>query len=135
MPRSKMLRPTTAFAFLLGLALGFAAAVAIASAVDAGKASKMKRSIGDARSLSIALERYRHVYGSYPSSRRDAGDLRLALVPKYLSGIPSNTLSGRPYVVLYEGPSPVVVGLGRGGFIVRNGSIGSCEPYTTEGCR
>jgi hypothetical protein len=121
--------------FAVGVVIGFACAIALVNAVEAGRASKTKRALGDARGISVALEQYKRRNGTYPPESRNANDLARWLAPQYLSGIPENFFTGGPYMIVHDDVGPIVVGLGRGGFAVRKGELIACKPYTSEGCR
>jgi Type II secretion system (T2SS), protein G len=119
-------------AFLVGGVFGFLLSQAAQSMIDAGAASKMKRSIGDAIVFSAALEMYRSDNGHYPPVL--SGDhLAQSLSPKYLRAVPTDVY-GRPYLVAMNGTTAAVISLGRGGFVVQKQKLIECHPYTTEGC-
>lgn len=113
--------------FLVGCVVGIALSYTAQSLLDAYLASTIKRSIGNARGISIALERYRQDNGSYPQLSEN--QLSTALTPKYLKGMPRDVYNGRPYVVVMIGAVPAVIAPGRGGFIVQKGEVTFFQPY------
>lgn len=119
--------------FLVGGVAGFLLSQAAQSLIDAGAASKMKRSIGTAMSISAALEKFKDDNSRYPSTL--SGDqLVQSLTPKYLRDVPTDVY-GHPYVITMNGTSPAVISVGRGGFVVQKQKLIECYPYTSEGCR
>jgi hypothetical protein len=96
------------------------------TALDAGRASKRKRSIGSAVTLSAALERFRADHEYYPQAL-DREHLASDLVPKYLRAVPSDVY-GQPFVVTMNGTAPAVISLGRGGFGVQQNVVRG-EPW------
>lgn len=119
--------------FLVGGVVGFLLSQGAQSMIDAGTASKMKRSIGNAMSISAALEKFKDDNGRYPSAL--SGDqLAQSLTPKYLRDVPTDVY-GRAYVITMTGTTPAVISVGRGGFVVQKQKLIECHPYTSEGCR
>jgi hypothetical protein len=119
--------------FFIGGVAGFLLSQGAQSVIDAGTASKMKRSIGNAIAISAALERFKGDNGRYPSAF--SGDQFVqSLTPKYLRAVPTDVY-GRPYVIAFTGAAPDVISLGRGGFAVQKQKLTECHPYTREGCR
>jgi hypothetical protein len=100
--------------------------------IDAGQASKMKRSLGSAMVLSDALEKFKTDNGAYPQDL-DGEKLIHALTPRYLSSIPTD-IYGQPFVVTVKNAAPAVISVGRGGFVVQHREVTRCQPYTTQGC-
>lgn len=123
----------TVITFFVGGVVGFLLSQAAQSMIDAGAASKMKRSIGNAMAISAALEKFRDDNGHYPSAL-NADQLTQSLTPKYLRAVPADVY-GRPYVVAMNGAVPAVISAGRGGFVVQQQKLVECHPYTTEGCK
>lgn len=119
--------------FLLGGVVGFLLSEGIQSMIDAGAASKMKRSIGNAVTISAALEKFRDDKGRYPSAL-SREQLVQSLTPKYLREVPTDVY-GRPYVIAINGTTAAVISVGRGGFVVQKQRLIECHPYTTAGCR
>ena len=119
--------------FFVGGVVGFLLSQAAQSMIDAGQASKMKRSIGNAMAISSALEKFRDDNGRYPSAFSE-DQLAQSLTPKYLRAVPTDVY-GRPYVITLNGTAPVVIAVGRGGFVVQKQKLTQCNPYTSEGCR
>lgn len=115
-----------AITFLVGGLVGFLLAQAAQSMLDAGRASKRKRSIGSAVTLSAALERFRVDHGYYPRAL-DGAHLASDLVPKYLHAVPSDVY-GQPFLVTMNGIAPAVISLGRGGFVVQHQHVVMGEP-------
>src|SRR4051794_19406841 len=108
-------------AFLAGVVIGALIAQSAQSVLDAGEASKMRRSIGNAIALSAALEKVRDNTGSYPPSLYSS-QLSQSLTPTYLRTIPTD-VHGRPFIVAMTGTVPAVMSLGRGGFMVQKQSL------------
>ena|SRR5258708_26599083 len=123
------MRWRTVIAFLIGGLLGGLFAVAIQSMIDSWTASMIKRSMADARSISAAIERYKDDTGRYPQTPTDDARLSLLLTPKYLPRIPTDGYSGKAFVVAMNGATPVVISVGRGGFIVQNREFIFLQPY------
>jgi hypothetical protein len=122
------MRWKTGVVFFVGGVVGFVLSQSMQAMLDGYKASAIKRSIGDARAISIALERYKQDHAKYPEL--PAGEsLSSALTPKYLQVIPKDTYNGRPFVVLMNDPAPAVIAPGRGGFIVQKGEVAFFQPY------
>lgn len=119
--------------FFFGGVVGFLLSQGVQSMLDAGAASKMKRSIANGMSLSAALEKFRTDNGRYPSVF-GLTQLDQSLTPKYLRAVPTDVY-GRPYVIAMNGTTAAVISLGRGGFVVQKEKLIECVPYTTEGCR
>src|SRR5689334_4920895 len=107
-------------AFLAGgLILGFLSCYALISAIEAGRASKSIRALSEAMTISSALEAYRRDNGRYPS----VASVQAALVPKYLRGLSTDQLTGQPYRIVMTDGAPEVIGVGRGGFVVKGGAV------------
>src|SRR5215213_6586258 len=119
--------------FFVGGIVGFLLSQAVQSMIDAGAASKMRRSIGNAMAVSAALEKFRNDVGRYPSVL-SGEDLARSLTPKYLRSVPTDVY-GRPYLIATNGTTAAVISVGRGGFVVQNEKPIECHPYTSEGCR
>lgn len=120
----------TAIVFFVGVVVGVAVSQSMQAALDAYVSSAIKGSIGNALAISRALELYKQDNGRYPELSSGGSRLAEALAPKYLREVPNNTNSGRPYVVLVNGPAAVIAP-GRGGFIVQNGEVAFFQPYRT----
>jgi type II secretory pathway pseudopilin PulG len=105
---------------IAGVVIGVSLSQMIQSLIEAGHASKAKRSRGSALLLSNALERYRSEHGSYPPLAGD--DMAASLVPHYLRAVPTD-VDGRPYYVVMNGSTAAVVCVGRGGFIIQRGTF------------
>jgi len=119
--------------FFLGGVVGFMLSQGTQSMLDAGAASKMKRSIGNAMTISSALETFRNDNGRYPPVL-SGEQLAQSLTPKYLRTVPTDVY-GRPYVIAMNGTAAAVISVGRGGFVVQKQKLIECQPYTTQGCR
>ena len=119
--------------FFVGGVVGFLLSQAAQSLIDAAAASKMKRSIGSAMTLSAALEKFRDDNGRYPAIL-SGEQLAQSLTPKYLREVPTDVY-GRPFVIAMSGTTPTVISAGRGGFVVQRQKLIECHPYTSEGCR
>jgi hypothetical protein len=121
--------------FLLAGAVGGGALVLVlVSAMEARRASMMKRSMGDAISISRAIELYKRDHGHYPHLGEDpAVDISHAIAPTYLKIVPAGAF-GNSYIFLDDRGSPVVVMLGDGGFIVKEGKVVVCHAGALRRC-
>lgn len=107
----------------VGLLLGFLAAVMLQNLLTATVRSKAKRTVADARSISLALEKYRQEKGGYPPLDGRTESLSPYLVPTYLRRLPSVDSFGQPYVVCMRGETAAVVAAGQYGAIVEGGEV------------
>lgn len=122
----------TFLALLAGFMAGFAAAVSLQSAIDAGARSKAKRSAAEAASISLALEAYRSANGRYPKLGHTSTDLAVALVPGFLRATPSPDIDGQPFRILMDGDVVAVVSTGRNGIVVERGEVIAKGPAFPE---
>src|SRR5687768_14819909 len=105
----------------IGIVVGFAAATVLQSMLDAGARSKAKRTAGDCRSISIALEDYRKANGRYPPLDGNVEHLAPYLVPTYMRVLPKKDMAGQPLLVLMKGSTPAVISTGRYGIVAQSG--------------
>lgn len=111
-----------ALAATLGVIVGFGASEGLHSMIKAGQASKIKHATGSAITFLDAIERFRSDSGSYPSLPSDSTRLSKDLVPKYLPAVPTDAF-GQAFVVVSYGPTPAIVSVGNGGFVVHKGRL------------
>ena len=102
---------------------GFLTATAIENVLKAGERSENKRSAGDARSISYALEDFREKTGAYPPMDRGIAGLPQYLEPTYMRNLPTTDMYGRPFIVFRDASGAAVVSTGRNGFVVRRQSL------------
>ena len=112
-----------AVALIVGVVIGFLLSSTANSLLAAGERSKLKRSQGDARLISDALEKYRQANGGYPPISEDVQRLEPYLKPKFPNVLPTRDVYSRPYVVALQGNEAIVVCLGRNGFVARHGDV------------
>ena len=110
---------------IVAFVAGFGAATFIESGIKAYGRSLVRRTAGDCRSISLALEEYRKDNGAYPPLEGHIDNLKPFLVPKYLPNLPTRDTSGRPLVVVMRGERAAVVGTGAHGVIVEAGQLAS----------
>src|SRR5450755_670099 len=101
-------------AFAVGIAIGFVAAISTQGMIDTYVRSTAKRTASECFALSRALEQYRTENGHYPPLDGNIAHLETYLVPKYITHVPTRSLSsGEPILVVLRGDRPAVVALGR----------------------
>lgn len=113
----------TLIALLIGITLGFAAAMSIQSLLAAGERSKVKRSAADAFAISRALETFRSPYGCYPPMAHDVGQLAAYLEPTYVRRLPVRDSYDSSYLVVMDGSVAAVVSTGRNGFVIERDKL------------
>jgi type II secretory pathway pseudopilin PulG len=108
---------------VVGLVVGFLFAVTVQNLLTAAVRSKAKRSVADCRSISLALEKYRHDRGKYPPLDGHTENLTQYLVPSDIPSVPTKDAFGQPYVVCMRGEKAAIVAPGRYGAIVEGGLV------------
>jgi hypothetical protein len=110
-------------AALLGFVVGFFAALSIQNLLQAGEASKNKRSIAEARNIADALEKFHGATGKYPPLDRGVAALTPYLEPKFTRHVSITDAYARPYIVFLDDSGPAIVSTGRNGFVVRKTGV------------
>lgn len=88
--------------------IGILSAVVLASMSGARSKGRDAKRVADLKQLQLAVQLFYDGNDSYPSASGNVGTVSLtALVPNYLSVLPSEPLSGRHYVYLALPAAPV----------------------------